>query len=389
MLHSLLPRMFHVKHPDASPGRTSTVFHVKHRRRLLAGALLSVALFGTACANIQRPEGWAAPADVDGDVLVQTSTGQVSLVDPASGSIAWSFPNEDKRDHAFYATPIVDGDAAYLADYAGRIARVSVTDASEAWAVDLGAHVVATPILDGDTLYVATADGRIVLIDAATGTVGETLRTSDRRIWGSPAFQGGTLYIGDLDNGTTVAIDATSGDVVWEQEISGPSAADLLLDGDLLIVGAFDQHLHALEVANGGQERWAFPGDGWFLARPLVSDGIVYAATMNGVVYAIDRATGAEVWSFVAGEDAEFRAAPVIAAGHLIAIARDGRVFALDLQSGDVAWQQDATLEGNVNANPTVVDSDIYLVTSRHELVRVDASSNGAFQTVPLAAAGQ
>ncbi|MCA9850341.1 MAG: PQQ-binding-like beta-propeller repeat protein, partial [Dehalococcoidia bacterium] len=240
-----------------------------------------------------------------------------------------------------------------------------------------------------DTLYVATADGRIVLIDAATGTVGETLRTSDRRIWGSPAFQGGTLYIGDLDNGTTVAIDATSGDVVWEQEISGPSAADLLLDGDLLIVGAFDQHLHALEVANGGQERWAFPGDGWFLARPLVSDGIVYAATMNGVVYAIDRATGAEVWSFVAGEDAEFRAAPVIAAGHLIAIARDGRVFALDLQSGDVAWQQDATLEGNVNANPTVVDSDIYLVTSRHELVRVDASSNGAFQTVPLAAAGQ
>ena len=79
----------------------------------------------------------------------------------------------------------------------------------------------------------------------------------------------------------------------------------------------------------------------------------------------------------------------MIAAGHLIAIARDGRVFALDLQSGDVAWQQDATLEGNVNANPTVVDSDIYLVTSRHELVRVDASSNGAFQTVPLAAAGQ
>ncbi len=389
MLHSLLSRVFHVKHSGSDGAPPGPVFHVKHRR-LLAGALVPVSLLATACANVQQPEGWAAPVEVGGDILVQSSSGQLSLVDPDSGTVAWSFPDEDSREHAFYATPLVEGDSAFLADYAGRVVRIQFADgaASEGWSVDLDAHVVATPVLDGDMLYVATADGRIVRINAATGAEEGVLRTSDRRIWGSPALQAGTLYLGDLDNGATVAIDARTGDVRWEQEISGPTAADLLLDGDLLIVGAFDQHLHALEVTSG-EERWAFAADGWFLARPVVSAGVVYAATMNGVVYALDRASGAAVWSFVAGDGAEFRASPVIVGSHLVAVARDGRVFALDLATGDLSWRQDATLEGNVNADPIVIDNDIYLVTSRHDLVRVDASRQGAVQAVPLAAAGE
>lgn len=361
------------------------MFHVKHRRPFVA-LLALFALVATGCAAIQNPEGWAPPVEVDGQILVQSSSGQVSLVDPANGQVAWRYPNDGGRDRALYAQPLVDGDAVYLADYSGRVTRLDIGSGTPEvrWTAEAGSHVVATPALDNGTLHVPTANGRIVLVNTGDGRIVETYRPTERRIWGSPAIRGDMLYFGDLDHGETVAMNLTSGEIAWEQSLAGATAAEFVLDAELLLVGSFDQQLHALEVEDGS-ERWGFRGRGWFLARPVVQDGTVYAASMGGGVYAIDRTTGAERWSFLP-EGAEFRAAPVIMGGNLVAVARDGRVFALDLASGAVAWQQDAVNEGNVNANPLVVGSDIYLVTSRHDLVRVDASRQGAFQTVPLVA---
>lgn len=400
MPNSSLFRMFHVKHsspdvaeaaeaPDASSVSPRRMFHVKHRgSRVMATALLAVTLFATGCASIQSPEGWAAPVKVDEQVLVQSSKGQVSLVNPDTGAIAWTFPSDDDKGHVFYATPILDDGAAYLADYSGRITRLNIAEGGpqEGWVVELDSHVVATPAFEAGTLYVPTADGRIVLIQGSDGAILNTLKTSDQRIWGQPALREGSIFVGDLDNGVTTALDTATGDVEWAQEISGPTAADLVLDGDLLIAGAFDQFIHALDVSDGGAERWAFPGDGWFLARPLVHEGVVYAPNMSGSVFAIDRETGEEVWSFRA-DDAQFRAGAVMQGENLIVVARDGRVFALNPADGSVTWVQDATVEGNVNANPLVSGDDIYLVTSQHDLVRVDAARQGAFQNVPLTAA--
>lgn len=392
--------LFHVKQDDffAAPSTDRPVrreprserggtrlFHVK-QRRLLAIVLGLVALIGTGCAAIQNPEGWAAPVEIDGQILVQSNKGQVSLVNPENGQVAWTYPDEDSQDRALYATPLVEGSSVFLADYSGRLTRLDIGGGSpeEAWSTSVNAQVVATPALEDGTLYVATDEGRIVLLEVAEGSIIDTIDTSDRRIWGAPALRGDTIYVGDLDNGVTVALDVTSGERIWEQEISGPTAADLTLDGDLLFAPAFDQHVHALEVANEGAERWAFEGDGWFLGRPVVRNDAIFVASMNGFVYAIDRVTGAELWSFEA-PDGQFRGSPVTVGGHLVAAARDGRVFALDMETGAVAWEQDATNEGNVNADPLVIGNNIYLVTSRHELVRVDAS-NGASQDVPLAA---
>jgi len=384
MPHFSVRRMFHVKHSSPRTTATPRMFHVKHRGFVVA-LLGLVTLIGTGCAAVQNPEGWAPPVAVGDQVLVQSNKGQVSLVNVTNGQVAWTYPDSDSRDRAFYATPIVDGSSVYLADYSGRITRLNVGGGTPtpAWTTDVGAQVVATPAYSGGVLYVATDDGRIILIETGAGLITSTIETADRRIWGAPAFRAGTLYFGDLDNGQTIAVDTTSGQRVWQQGIAGRSAADLVLDAELLLTGAFDQQLHALDVANDGQERWAFQGSGWFLARPVVASGVVYAATMNGYVYAIDRATGSEIWSFRA-DGAQFRAAPAIMGQSLIVVARDGRVFSLNRNNGNVIWDQDVTNEGNINANVLIKGTDIYLVTSRHELVRVDASRSGAFQTVPL-----
>jgi len=359
---------------------------VKHRRGVLLALALSVALIGAGCVGIQEPEGWAAPVEVSGNLLVQSDRGQFSLVDRNTGTVAWRYPIEAERSSPYYATPVVSGSSVYLASFGGRIARIQAgsSGATEQWTLSVDARLVATPMLRGTNLYVPTEDGRIIVVDAESGRIAQTIETSERRIWGSPAATSTTLFIGDLDNRATAAFNLQSGALLWEQAISGATAADLTLDGDLLLVGSFDQHLHALDITAGGNERWAFQGTGWFMGRPLVSGGNVYAATMNGGVYAINRDTGSTVWSQLV--DGEFRASTVIVGSSLIATARDGRVYSFALSNGELQWSQQVVEDGRVNSDVFVDGTDLYVVTSQQRLIRVDLSRSGAFQVVPLAA---
>ncbi|MQC18626.1 MAG: hypothetical protein DWG80_06090 [Chloroflexi bacterium] len=388
------PHMFHVKpdHTDNTPqpgamtAISRTLFHVKRRRSLPFAVLVAVALLGSGCVGIQEAEGWAAPVEVNDRILLQSERGQLSLVDRNNGALSWRYPEEADGASPFYATPVVDGSTVYLATLRGRITRLQASLASptEDWSLELDERVIATPLLRGGDLFVPTENGRIVVVTADTGRIARTIETTERRMWGAPAATASTMFIGDLENRATAALSLSNGEMIWERPISGATAADLALDGDLLLVGSFDQSLHALNVATG-DERWAFAGRGWFVGRPLVEGGVVFAATMGGHVYAIDRDTGVEVWS-QAVDGAEFRATPVITNGHLVAVARNGRVHAFSLANGTPAWSQRVNDDGNVNADVLVDGTDLYLVTSKQRLIRVDLARDGAFQVVPLVA---
>lgn len=353
------------------------MFHVKHRRIGLV-ALAAVAILAAGCTGrIQQPEGWAAPTAIGDNLLVQSSTGQFSLIRPDSGDIIWTYPTEDTDKRPFYASPIVDGSTVYLADYLGGVTRLEVGNGAPElqWTRDLAAQVVATPVLLGSSLLVSTEDGHIAVLATADGAVERTIQTADRRIWGTPAYAGSTIYVTDLDHGATVAFDVASGDQIWEQTGTGASAADLELDGNLLLVAAFDRALHALDVDTGGSEVWTFAGDGWFMARPLVQGNTVYAATMQGTVYAIDRATGAEKWSYTAAGEAEFRSSVVVVDGAVLAASRDGRLFSIDASSGSLNWSEQAVEDGKVNANIYTDGSKVYLLTSKYSLASVDLAT--------------
>jgi outer membrane protein assembly factor BamB len=56
--------------------------------------------------------------------------------------------------------------------------------------------------------------------------------------------------------------------------------------GDVLYVASYDQTLTALD-ARDGTLRWQFTAGGAIHATPVISDGRVYVATLDGVVYAL------------------------------------------------------------------------------------------------------
>ncbi|MBV23580.1 MAG: PQQ-dependent dehydrogenase, methanol/ethanol family [Rhodospirillaceae bacterium] len=89
-------------------------------------------------------------------------------------------------------------------------------------------------------------------------------------------------------------------------------------------------------------------------ATPVVVDGVLYTTGNWGVVYALDAKTGQELWTFdpeVPGQWAGKACCDVVNRGvavwrgRVYAASLDGRLFALDAASGKVIWQADTFID--------------------------------------------
>ncbi|OJU17903.1 MULTISPECIES: PQQ-dependent dehydrogenase, methanol/ethanol family [unclassified Sphingomonas] len=85
-------------------------------------------------------------------------------------------------------------------------------------------------------------------------------------------------------------------------------------------------------------------------ATPVVIDGVMYTSGQAGRVYALDAASGRELWSFTPDLDMQAARAAccdmvnrgvAVAAGKVIVGALDGWLYALDAKTGKVAWKVD------------------------------------------------
>lgn len=379
---------------EGSPCGQNPASTMPSRRRLLSFLAVSMLLLA-GCGGIAAPAGWAAPARTpDGSILVQVKPGEVRAIDPASGAERWHFPNSVKDEKAskrtsrpvkgtFYAAPVFDRDRIYLVSYEGHLVRIDraqgAGEISTPWTVELGESVVATPVLNGGRLYIPTEGGEVVVVDAEDGSVASRYRVEAGRIWGAPLVSGENLIVSNFDHKTTYAMRLSDGKAAWSTGDAGASVADVVPAGQNILIGSLDGSLHALDAAGGGP-RWQFRADGWVTGAPLVAGDTIYAGTMAGSVYALTL-DGQQRWQFTLdGTKPEFRATPALVDGTLVVVARRGVVVGLDPATGKQRWRSEIA-DARLDASPLAVDGSVFLATTKHALIRVDASS-GATQTI-------
>lgn len=121
------------------------------------------------------------------------------------------------------------------------------------------------------------------------------------RITASPVVSGGVVVA--MDARARVTAMTTTGDVLWAKTV-GPRNSD------------------DLNSASGG-----------LLAA---SGGRVYVATPYGALVALDRNTGAEIWTQDLGAPAS--AAPTVDGNLLYVVGGDGRGWAIEAETGRVRW---------------------------------------------------
>lgn len=185
------------------------------------------------------------------------------------------------------------------------------------------------------------------------------------------AVNDGTLYIGSQD-GHAYAFDAATGDVRWERSVGTYIGGGVTMTNGDLYVGA-DEALVSLDPESG-KNRWRFGTDRILRAPPSVVDGVAYLGSVDRHIYAVDAASGDELWAAEAGTThrSGIQASPAVADGTVYVGGGDGSAFGFDAETGEERWS--TRIGGRVYADP-VVSGDTLYVGDGGELHALDAAT--------------
>ncbi len=173
------------------------------------------------------------------------------------------------------------------------------------------------------------------------------------------AIEGERLYVSN-DDGQVLAIDANSGDVVWDSQAvkTGKTGNRLLfwrrktieaglsggpgVGNGLVVVGGRNGEVIAFD-AETGAERWKAQATSEVIATPLVAGGLVVVRSNDGRTFGFDAVDGTRKWVFDRGLPSlsvRGNGTPV-AGGEFVYLGYDdGSVIALRLADGLLAWEQ-------------------------------------------------
>lgn len=152
----------------------------------------------------------------------------------------------------------------------------------------------------------------------------------------TPVIAGGVVYLGDAE-GVMHAVKLADGSPVWTKPFEKTGfLSPAAVDGDRLYAPDMDGVVHALATTDGA-EQWAFNTESEVYAGPIVyqpakGKRLLLLPTEGGTLFAVDAATGKELWTFAI--DAPLRCCPTVVGGHALLAGCDGKLHTLDLATG-------------------------------------------------------
>ena len=267
---------------------------------------------------------------------------------------------------------------------------------------------------DGDRLYVGTADGKILALDPSAriaqqafpsegewshaitketrGTFGCGTSRTPSVLYSNPVLMDNQICIGTYD-GKVLMMDMGSREsgLVFPQlrsgewmfprteSVIGPVVGSPAVAGDVVYVASSVKEgsrtlgvVYALDRLFG-DELWVSEAlDGKLWVTPAVVDGVVYVTTFDGRIYSLDAATGALLpWVFEA--EFGFVSSPFIADGMVYVGSFDRKLNAVPVGSNGPAWTLQA--DNWFWSTPVVSDGVLYAGSLDGRLYAVDAQT--------------
>ncbi|MBM3934038.1 MAG: hypothetical protein FJ319_07020 [SAR202 cluster bacterium] len=233
-------------------------------------------------------------------------------------------------------------------------------------------------VVQGDRVYIGTMDRDVRAIDVNSGdTVWKfPLRGTtelNRAVYGTPALVDNVLYFAVYD-GLMYAVN-TNGREVWSTSVGGGHpfvGSPAVADGKVLI-GSNDHHLYALDAASGSQV-WRFKTGNMVWSSPVVDNGRVYIGSLDQKVYALRLSDGSKVWEFEAGGSVTSR--PLVADGRVYVGSFGSKFFALNADTGSQVWEFDGAGSWYW-ADPIKDATTVYAASLDGNLYALDAATGG------------
>ncbi len=232
------------------------------------------------------------------------------------------------------------------------------------------------PVRFGDQIIVGGAipingvpDGSIYAIADANGTV--TWKWSVPSEGGKPRREfidgvatDGKLLFAPNGNGTLYALDPgklTGGQptLVWEHSTGNKLWSRPLVANGVVYQASLDHHMTALDALTG-KVLWTFKANASIASTPAIKDDVLFFGAFDSMFYALDAKTGTQKWATKI--DAWVWNRPVVAADSVYFGDQKGTFYALSIGDGSVRFR--SKIGDTLHGQPVVVDDSIYVVSA-------------------------
>ena len=326
---------------------------------------------------------------------------EVLALDRASGKVVWrqvaatTAPHEGyHRTYGSFASnsPTTDGQRVY-ASFGSRGVFAYDMNGTPVWQKDFGLQMRmfmefgegVGPVLDNGRLIVLfdhEGEGFLTMLDAATGR--ELWRTprTDGTNWAAPLVvtHAGRKFIVVNSPRKVRGYDYETGRLVWEAAGLGQNTIPRAVqhqDTVLVMSGFLNPALMAIKLGRKGDLTgtdaiaWTANRGLSYTASPVLHDGTLYFVTDNGMVSALDAATGRPVYQQVRlPKPYALKASPVAAGGKLYFSTEDGDVVVAKIGPALEILATNTLADQSFVATPAVAGGDLYL-RSRTHLFRI------------------
>ena len=347
------------------------------------------------------------------------SDGPVQNADAAkSFTIAWSrsIGQPTKNETEVLAAPVSDGHLIYTLDGQARVSAFDVNSGNQVWSRDLDPHFKRDKVgfggglaVDNGKLYVTSGYRFIKALDANTGAEIWS-KNVDTPLHSAPVVGNGLVFVTDVDN-QIFAFDQASGEMDWTYQAiaeparilkaSSPIVSDGMIyapfsSGEVVAINikgepTWDQVLAQSSRTNALSEIRDIAG------RPVLFNGVVFAASHAGVFQAMDAKTGDPKWHI----SADSINTPWVAGDVVFLVTLQGELICVNRDSGQIYWLKDEntgyvkngkTMFGNpkkigktpIWSGPVMASSRLVMVNSLNEAVAFDPKTGAKMQTLKL-----
>jgi outer membrane protein assembly factor BamB len=259
-------------------------------------------------------------------IYTASYSGNICAVDANTGRINWK---TNVRTHLTSGVSVNEG-RLFVATENGQVIAMSAINGQQLWSTQVGSTILTAPKAYNGIVLAKSIDGSLTALSERNGKLmwrfTQTVPNLILHASSQPQFANG-LVVAGFANSAVVAINSWSGKVIWLRKLVQP-------------IGLTDIENMADIDAN-----------------PIIVSGVVYVATYQGYIAALDLKTGHEIWrhkiSAYAGIAADYN--------NIYLSDANSHVWAFSGDSGASLWKQTA-LQGRNLTGPAIMGN--YLVVA-------------------------
>ena len=304
------------------------------------------------------------PIAAAGRVYTLDAGATVAAHDASTGSPVWSVdltPDGENTVDGFGGGLAYEAGQVYVSNGFGQLNALSADTGEVVWTAPLGAPSRAAPAVVDGRVFAVTRDNRVISVDASSGEVDWTEQGLDQTagiLGGAAPAANGQVVIAPFSSGELTAYAVGSGRLGWADDLTSSRGTT---------------GLAALNDVSGD---------------PVISDGIVYAASQSGRFVAVEVRSGERLWTQSIGGIQP----PYVAGDTIFFVSGQGTLVAMQKDDGKVIWvtelgafrDPDDREDAITWAGPILAGGNLLLTSDLGKLISVNPADGALIREVDL-----